>query len=271
MDRCLSAWGENHDKELEFMRKKRIQRLCETITETNQIDLVPNADLVECLEYIEKRRLNDKRYVTEWKNKKRKETRPTCRLVTGATAYFDAGVDVSQDVRKVVAAQGVTISANAADATICCVKSLEEVSKAIRWHLILVGGLVCTLDFFTHPGSAASRAYLPALDQNRIIYMTAGFISAYERLAKLITDRVASFVGCKWTMVHEEERIRIKAKKVPNQTIVLLTRAEQAAEDNMQMKLICCSFILGIVLNSYFRKQLLFFFNYDNIWSRANG
>ena len=242
MERCESAWGEKHDKELEFMRQKRIQRLCETLTETNQIDLVPEADLADCLEYMEKKRLNDKRYVADWKNKKRKEAHPTCRPVRGATAYFDTGVDVSQDVRTLVVAQGGTISGNAADATIFCVKSLEEVSKAIRWHLILVGGLVCTLDFFTHSGSAASRAYLPAFDQKRIIYMTGDFIVAYERLATLITERMVSFAGCKWTIVHDEARIRARAAKVPNEAIVLLTRAEQAAEDSMQMKIICCSF-----------------------------
>ena len=160
-----------------------------------------------------------------------KQKRSTPRQINGTSVYFEEHRSVLADFDNTISKLSIVQCATPADAHVFCVKDLIDPPKACKWHAVLCGGIVCKWDFVRSTAGSASIAYLPALKQRRLIYMTDAFIGIYPNISEIILQRATSYGSCNWKITNNEAYFRERAAKIPQQAIALVSSTEQIAED----------------------------------------
>lgn len=73
------------------------------------------------------------------------------------------------------------------------VRDLGEPPQEVLWNAVLVGGAIC-LDSFLETGSGPCRAFKPALETQRIVWMTDAFIAAHGGFAHILVSRTGFLI-----------------------------------------------------------------------------
>ena len=68
------------------------------------------------------------------------------------------------------------------------VPDLGEPPQEVLLNAVLVGGAIC-LDSFLETGKGACRAFKPALETQRIVWMTDAFVAANRGFAQIVVSR----------------------------------------------------------------------------------
>ena len=220
--------SERHQKESEFISKKRRRNLFEGIKEGNVElkDLSPD-DLIGIESFV----ATELKIHAQLMNPRVKPSRAI--LCAGQHVFVDKRItisDASLQLKEFVRCVDPSV------ADVFVVPDVANIGQRISWYAGLNGCAVTVKDTICHAKThGVVKVFNKATATKRVVWMSDNFIASHAIIATIVNSAAVK-AGSKWVMVGSREdfvrRARALARKAPTQALALINKSEMADEDS---------------------------------------